>query len=197
MTRRSTNFGIVLVAAILLPTTVATAAATVNYQGYLYGEFGSPAYGGFIIAGTFAPGFNPETIACVYGDESCNVGTEYYTLGVNDGTIRPIGDGVTTDSNGFFSGTGTTSEIAGSPIYLFGFPPFSSAEGVVATSNHPSFLVPPTDGSTTLDASLANSFVFGYQTGNGIAVAVLPFPEPSALALVVIALGAWIAFWRR
>lgn len=182
---------------ILVPIASATAAATVNYQGLLYNTSGSPLQGGFVIAGTFKPGFNPVDVACTYGDAFCNVGNEYYSMGVADGTIRPIGSGAFTGLGGTFSGTGITNEPAGSRIYLFGFPAFSGYDGVLATSNDSSYVVPPTGGTTTINAALTNQFIFGQKFGDAIAVAGLPIPEPATATLAALAVFALIASRRR
>jgi PEP-CTERM motif len=183
------------------------AAATVNYQGFLYGgSFGpfapfQPVVNGFVVAGTFAPGFNPSSIPAVYGDFAQNVGSDYYAKAVADGNIRPIGPGTLTDGTGHFSASGMTSDPTGTRIYLFGFstpvPSNSGAFSTLGTSSDASFLVPPGGGITTVNASMANQFVFGGTHNNGISLDVLPFPEPSTFILAGVGFVALAAFAVR
>jgi hypothetical protein len=183
------------------------AAATVDYQGFLYGgSFGpfapfQPVVNGFVVAGTFAPGFNPSSIPVVYGDFAENVGSDYYAKAVADGNIRPIGPGTFTDGTGHFSGSGMTSDPTGTRIYLFGFwtpvPASSGLFSTLGTSSDASFLVPTVGGTTTVDASTANQFFFGGTHNNGISLGVLPFPEPSTFILAAVGFVTLAAFAVR
>lgn len=176
-----------LVVLSLMPYTTALAAATVNYQGFLYSGDGAPIDGGFVIAGTFTAGFNAVNFFDAFGDGFGNYQSDSYDRAVAAGTFRPIGSGVST-SAGFFSGTGMTNDTPGTPIYLFGFE-HSPTSGylVLATSSDLSYLVPPGSGLTTVNASLANQFAFWKKLNGGLAVAGAPIPEPSTLALASLA----------
>jgi hypothetical protein len=168
------------------------ADATVNYEGFVYADEFSfmPVQNGFAIAGTFPPGFDPYSYHCVYGDTSCNLNAGHYSAAVGDGNFVPIGAGDLTDASGFFSGSGTTSAAAGTPVYLFVFAtpdPDTSFYWGLATSTHPSFLVPAANGDTTLNAGLADTFIHGADAPGGIALRVVPFPEPSAFVFTLTA----------
>jgi hypothetical protein len=168
------------------------AATTVNYQGYLYNFNGAPIDGGVVIAGTFAPSFHPPQDLCDYGDAGCNFGTEYFRLAVADGKLFPIGTGASTDSAGFFSGTGMSNDPAGTPIYLFGFQSPAALTvgggdfGALATSTDASYQIPVGGGPANIDAALANVFILGKKYNGGLAVDVLPFPEPSSVILAIV-----------
>lgn len=189
---------VIAIACSVLPALPSFAAATVNFEGYIFNGSSGPLWGGSVIAGTFAPGFNPNDIDCVYGDSYCNVGAEYYNLGVADGTIRPIGGFAFADSSGFFSGSGVTNEPAGTPSYLFGFHPMQQYSAVLATSGDASYLVPAMGGTTSVHTSKASSFVFGFKQGQAIAVDGTPIPEPTTLLLLLVT--TWfstLCFHRR
>ena len=174
---------------------MALASATVNYQGYMYHGvdlgFGSgPVAGGYVIAGAFAPGFVVQDYFDVYGDGFGNITQGHYSAAIADGAFRPIGAGVLTDGFGFFSSSGMTDEPEGTPIYLFGFPtadPDSGIPvGVLATGTHSSFLVPADMGSTSVDASQTDTFVYGVPTVDGFAFVLLPIPEPTSCWLAAV-----------
>lgn len=125
---------VIAIACSVLPALPSFAAATVNFSGYAYnGLFGGPLNGGQVIAATFAPTFDPMDIPCTYGDSSCNVGIEFYNLGVADGNIRPIGSFASVGFDGSFSGSGSTDEPAGTPIYLIGFQPWVQYAAILST----------------------------------------------------------------
>src|SRR5262245_21550402 len=84
-------------------------AATVNYQGTLYNNNGTPVQGGLVIAGTFKPGFNTSNYSCTYGDAFCNTDPNNYSEAVADGNFIPLDSGVLTNSSGFFTGSGTSA----------------------------------------------------------------------------------------
>jgi hypothetical protein len=171
------------------------ASATVSYQGYMYNFNGLPAEGDRAIAATFAPAFDPFDIACVYGDDVCNIDADFFEHAVADGNIFPIGNFVTINANGFFTGSGTTDAPEGTNIYLFGLN--YSIEGAIATSSHDSYLVPAMGGTANIDAALANQFVFGNPFENGIGYGILPFPEPSTTTLAFIGLVSFLSVRRR
>jgi hypothetical protein len=169
------------------------ADATVNYQGYVWAdEFTlAPVVSGFAIAGTFAPGFDPNSYHCVYGDSSCNLNGGHYSAAVADGNFIPIGSGDLTDSSGFFSGSGTTSAAPATPIYFFVFAtsdPDSSFYWGMATGSSPAFQVPAAMGTTSIDTAAANILIHGTAVQGGIALVVVPFPEPSTFVLLGVAL---------
>ena len=160
-----TAIGSVFAAVILLPIAAASADATVNYHGYLYEHpQGPPVGGGFVVAGTFAPGFDPSSYFDLFGDEFGNVAPNHYSNAVAAGAFRPIGSPLTTSGDGFFNGSGSTTALEGSSVYLFAFrihPDFGDIAGVITTGSSPTFTVPAQGGSTTIDAALADVVVFG------------------------------------
>lgn len=177
--------------------TQAVTAATVQYSGSVFFNFGTPIVGGYVVAGTFAPGFDPynggqhsgTNYNCVYGDDVCNLNPGAYDAAVSDGNFIPIGTGTVTDQNGRFSTSGSTSTPAGTPIWLFAFEDNSRDSGyqVLASSSNPAWQTPsqPT-GVTTLTASDANLFVLGTSHPRGVALRGIPIPEPSSMALSVL-----------
>lgn len=190
-------FRVAALSLVLLPPTAnfVFASATVSYQGFMYDTNGLPAVGDRAIAATFAPAFDPYDIACVYGDVVCNIDVDFFEHAVADGNIFPIGNFVTIDESGFFTGSGMTDASEGTKIYLFGLR--FALEGAIATSGHESYLVPATGGATNIDAVLANQFVFGNAFGNGISYGILPFPEPSTTTLALIGLASLLSIRRR
>jgi hypothetical protein len=187
VSRRFQRAGFLVVLSLMSYTT-ALAAATVNYEGFLYSSGGAPVNGGFVIAGTFAPGFNVHNYFDTFGDGFGNALSDSYDRAVATGTFRPIGSGVSTIA-GFFSGTGTTNDTPGTSIYLFGFEhsPTTSLYQALATSSDPSYLVPTGSGITAVNASLANQFAFGKKLNGGIGLVGVPIPEPSTSALASLA----------
>jgi hypothetical protein len=107
---------------------------------------------------------------------------------VMDGNLIPIGAGTLSDGNGVFSGSGVTSAVTGTPIFLFAFGGSDSSGWIqnvaFATSTDPSFLV-PLSGIASLDASLANlPLLGGSPVFSGLVLSGgLPFPEPTSVAL--------------
>jgi hypothetical protein len=176
----------------------AIADATVNYQGYLKNG-NLAAVNAFGIAGTFAPGFNPQTYHCTYGDGSCNLLSGHYSAAVADGNFIPIGPGDLTNGAGFFSGSGTTSAASGTPIYFFAFDtsdPDAASMWALATSTDPSFEVPAAMGATSIDTALTDTFIYGEgRLDAALLLRGVPIPEPSTLAFVVTA--ASLASFRR
>ena len=170
--------------------------ATVQYSGSLFDEHGDPVGGGYVIVGTFAPGFDPYNggneegtrYNCVYGDSVCNLNSGAYDSAVSDGNFIPIGAGTITMLQGGFFGAGTTSAPAGTPIWLFAFEDTSrdSFFQVLATSS--TWQVPgQPPGFASLDASDADLFVMGTSHPLGVALSVIPFPEPCSLTFAVMA----------
>jgi len=191
--------GLVFAAAGLFRIAAASADATVNYQGYLsQSPLGGPVAGGFVVAGTFAPGFNPSTYFDVFGDEYGNVALNHYSNAVAAGVFRPIGSPVTTSVAGFFNGSGSTIALEGTSVYLFAFarhPDFGDPEGVIASGSSPPFKVLAPAGSTSIDAALADDFVFGLHAPDGaLALGMLPIPKPNACALSAIGAATFGAF---
>jgi hypothetical protein len=174
----------------LAPCSTLFAAATVNYQGFVFTSGSTPAAFDFAIAGTFTPSFDPNNYSCVYGsDNFCNMNSTQYSHAVADGNFLPIGAGTLTNASGGFDGTGTTNAPTGTPIYLFLFNnpnPDAATLFALATSSNPFYRVPSGGGTTTLFASQANSFVFGFPGGNGIVLNSFPIPEPSTLSLAAL-----------
>ena len=172
----------VLALLVLTGASPANAAATVDYYGQLYIGSGYLS-GGFVVAGTFAPGFVSANYFQVYSLSG------FYSDSVADGGFRPIGSGVLTDANGFFSGSGTTNEPPGTQIYLFGFNvsnPDLATHGFLATGSDPSFLIPADMTSTSIHPSQVSSILFGVQFGgDAIGVGPLTVAEPTSFALTL------------
>jgi hypothetical protein len=198
MCRSRTTLALALMAAVLAPADMASADANVNYSGkLLHSPGGLPVDGGFVIAGTFAPGFEPSTYFQVYGDGSGNVAPNHYMNATFAGSFLPIGLPVLTTAAGFFAGSGTTNAAAGTPVYVFAFPvhpDLGQQFGVIATGSDAAFLVPAGMGSTSINFNLANNFLFGSGTANGLAAGQLPIPEPHTFVLTVIGAAAISGF---
>jgi|ERR1035437_2982375 hypothetical protein len=195
---------IVIAATLFCP--LLAGAATITYQGFLQEGFLPPQFfnlaDDFVIAGTFAPGFNPFNYTHVYGDSEGNLTDPlHYTHAVADGNFRPIGAGTLSDATGAFSGSGTTTGIDNLPIYLFlsadadpnGFSDLFSDLAIVSSTD-PTWRV-QNDGIATLDAATANVFPLGSLLGNRIVLQVAPFPEPASPTLLL--LGAALCLRRR
>src|SRR5688572_17685339 len=90
--------------ALMLSLVCATKAATVNYSGVLTeAPFpNGPLNDNFVIAGTFAPGFQVSQYKFAYGDPSGNLYNDHYAYAVADGNFRPIGPGTLANSQGAF-----------------------------------------------------------------------------------------------
>jgi hypothetical protein len=162
-------------------------AATVNYIGTLYNESGVPIQGGRVIAGTFKPGFNVSNYACTYSDPFCNPYDNNYSLAVADGNFIPLDAGVLTSSTGGFFGSGI-STATGSQIWLFAFTgsqPNGGGGQVLASGSGSSFFV-PSFGSTTVNSSGANQFIFGESFNSGFKTTGLPVPEPATATILAV-----------
>jgi hypothetical protein len=186
MTLRGIVCAIVLGVAAGLP--IPAYAAGVDYSGRIFHE-GSPVVGGLVVAGTFAPSFDPHSYACIYGDMACNLDPFAYDSAVFDGNFIPIGAGDLTDGTGFFSASGTTDAAAGTPIWIFAFQDASrnSFFQALASSTNASWVVPAQPlGQTQLNASNANVFVMGDSHLQGISLTVIPFPEPNSACMALL-----------
>jgi hypothetical protein len=185
-----------LLLALWFACTQVASAATVNYSGVLTeSPFpNGPLNDDFVIAGTFRPGFNVSLYNFTYGDLSGNLFPDHYARAVADGNFRPISPGTLANTQGAFSGSGTTTGIDDVPIWVFMF------DGQPQPSHFPFYLAlvsgtgaewrVQNDGATTINTATANIFKFGEPAGNGVVrLNVAPFPEPSA-ALLAPALGA-------
>lgn len=165
-------------------------AATMSYSGKLLTETGTPVVGGYVVAGTFAPGFDPFDYNCVYGDPDCNqVGGSFgsaYDSAVGEGNFIPIGAGTFTLTDGSFSGSGDSAASVGTQIWLFGFEDGSrnSQNQALASSSLPSWQVPFV--ATSLSASDADVFVMGAPHPEGVSLTSIPVPEPASLHLVLL-----------
>lgn len=192
MTLRLITLVLVLATGI---SSTACADATVSYSGTVYEYIYSPVPypHAFVIAGTFAPGFDYTLYTCVYGiDEVCNMNGNGFQRAVSDGNLFPIGAGTLTDANGEFSGSGMTSAAPGTPIFLFAFDGPDSSGWIqsvaFASGTDPSFFVPAAGGSTHLDASLASLSILGgssvFDGFDGLVLSGgLPMPEPTSVVL--------------
>src|SRR5687767_2230345 len=105
MRQARTAIHVLCVAAGMLGYFQSAAAEVVSYNGDLTVN-GGPVPNGFVIAGTFAPTFDPHNYKYVYGDSSGNLLSSEYSQAVADGNFRPIGSGTTTFLDGAFAGTG-------------------------------------------------------------------------------------------
>jgi len=195
------NFLLSMASQMLAPCLTVCEAATINYSGNVYSESGSPISGGYVIAGTFAPAFNPHGYSCFYGDPACNQLPGAYDMAVRDGNFFPAGTGGITDANGSFSLTGQTN-ASGMPIWLFAFEDATrdSFFQALATSNSPDWIVQSGSAVTSLSAVQADTFVLGMDHPNGISLFVIPFPEPGVLlstGLISAALSIRIRPGRR
>jgi hypothetical protein len=173
-------------------------AASIGYSGKVFSEYGVPIQNGLVVIGTFAPTFDVGNYNCVYGDGFCNLefGTAFDSA-VSDGNFFPI-DSTLTGTDGSFSGMGSTSAQAGTPLWMFAFEfdqPASFFQ-VLASSTDPSWQVPAQpSGSTVLSAASANIFKMGMSHQEGLMLTVVPFPEPSSLILLATS-AAIVAFKR-
>jgi hypothetical protein len=169
-------------------------AATVNYSGVLTeSPFpNGPLNDNFVIAGTFAPGFQVSQYKFAYGDPSGNLHNDHYARAVADGNFRPIGPGTLANSQGAFAGSGSTNGIDDLSIWIFMFEGQPNpSQGLfylaLVSGTGPTWKV-QNDGSTNISTSTANIFVFGRAAGGGVVgLNVAPFPEPGSALLVSVA----------
>jgi hypothetical protein len=189
----------VVAVSALVAFAAASRAAEINYSGQVFNESGLPLPGGFVIAGAFAPTFNPAGYCCFYGDPACNLDPGAYDRAVADGNFLPAGAGGFTDAAGFFSLTGTSAAQAGSPIWLFAFEDAgrNSFTQALASSSDPDWAVPSGAGVTSIQATEATTFVLGQDHPLGIALSVIPFPEPACASVLVAAVAGLCSRRRR
>ncbi len=184
---------------ILSATASTVRAGVINFSGKVYGERGiAPAPNALVIPGTFAAGFDPLNYTNFYGDESNNLLPDAYDMAVADGNFDPAGNGVFTSSDGSFIWFGNPPVPPGQQLWFFVFESgtTNSFYQVLATSNAPNWLSPPTSGATTIVASEANQFVLGERYLDGVATTVIPFPEPTSTVMALMSFAA-LASVRR
>ena len=176
------------IAAVPFLAAGAASAAVVDYSGRVFEDpqgrptGGAPHRNGFVIAGTFAPGYDPFRYAFSIDTEGGNIVGGEYDKAVADGDFFPIGTGGLTDAAGAFALSGTTAADPGTPIWLFAFdrPVAEGWTQVLATSPLANWRAPAADGTTSLAASEAETFVLGRSNPQGVALSIVPFPEPTA-----------------
>lgn len=189
--------------ALLIFAVGMTSIVNAGYTVYS-GSVGDWGYGqaienGFVIAGTFEPGFDVSRYKFIYGmDDVGNMDSTGYSQAIVDGVFRPLGNGTHTVPNGtdddyiyphgYFSGFAATSDPDhyGSKIYLFCFNDETQGNVLFAifTSTNPSWVLG--SENRTLYASDADRFVFGSK-GYGdfdIELQGLPMPEPSTIVIL-------------
>jgi hypothetical protein len=187
---------LVILGAFQLPLGL-DAAASVVYSGSIQQKFSNS---GSTALGTFKPGFDPNSIIALYGDQYGNL-LSFYTPLVRDGYFRPLSSG-TWENSTFAGSVPDTTDVAGQRLWLllFGDPnPDNSLFSIICTGNNPAWFAPAdADTSDLLNCNTANTFVFG-SGGNGAPLnfAILPFPEPSALCPLAIAAMAILQRRRR
>ncbi len=109
--------------------------------------------------------------------------------------FRPIGAGtLTTDGAGSFSGTGSTTGIAGQALWIFAFGgsvPDDALTFALCTSSDPGWLAAgdAVGDQNVLHSSEADVFVFGHSAAPAIAMQDRPIPVPSAGAAGLAGLG--------
>jgi len=195
MPKPRTVFTALCIAAGMLSSWQPVAAQLVLYNGDLTLN-GGPVPSGFVIAGTFAPTFDPQNYKFEYGDGFGNLLSSAYSQAVADGNFRPIGSGTTTFPDGAFSGTGFNTTGAGHLVYLFAFDhPNPDLAANFALATNPAWVT----GGHTLGISGANAsaFVFGNKVGPTIGLNTLPFPEPSTFTLVATLVCVLTPRFRR
>lgn len=161
-------------------------AQMVSYNGGVT-QNGAPVANGFVIAGTFAPGFDVDSYKYVYGDESGNLlGLPHYSQAVADGNFRPIGDGALTLPDGSFAGSGSNETGVGRLVYLFAFDKPNPADSwFFAMATNPAW-VTGSDSFLNISADEATQFPFGEKFGATLGLQIMPFPEPSSLSLAIV-----------
>ena len=195
------HFRFALPLIVLIASASVASATMVEYTGQVT-VGGQPAENTFVIAGTFDPAFEPSSYKFVYGvDEAGNMGSTQYSQAIADGNFRPIGNGTHTSASGFFNGSGTASEISGSPIYLFVLsdqdrpgPSDPDLATLFALATSSSWFA---DDINVIDGSEADSFVFGQLDGSAIELQGLPFPEPASGVLMISGILLALPMFRR
>src|SRR3954470_2865172 len=191
---------LILVVAVILSSAQLASAATVNYSGVLTEFSGAQLSDDWVIAGTFAPGFNVNLYWWTFGDGAANWLPTHYANAVATGTFRPIGSGTFPNVQGAFSGTGSTTGIDNQPIWIFMFQnaaPSTSPFMALISSTDPSWRV-QNDGLANINTSTANLFSVGHRTSGGaIQLEGAPIPEPSTCLLVGACLATSLRRVRR
>lgn len=179
----------------IMASQVAT-AEIVQFSGNVIRLEGEPVAGGYVIAGTFNPLFQPWSYKYEYGmDEGGNMDSPNLSQAIADGNFLPIGSGTHTAIDGEFSGSGFNSAGPGLPVYIFAFSSFEPDESeYFALATNPAWVT----GASNLSLNAANAqvFVFGQKSGASIALQGLPMPEPAGLALMTLGL-VMMATMRR
>lgn len=187
---RHSNSAVLALVLASLGSSRPVAAQFVTYSGAL-SLSGAPVANGFVIAGTFAPTFDPFSYKYVYGDAFGNLLSSEYSRAVADGAFRPIGGGDTSSFDGTFSGVGLNTQGAGLAVYLFAFDhPDPDLAANFALASAAGWITGGGSG-LTLAAADASIFVFGQKAGSTIQLNVLPLPEPTSLSLAVLAAAVW------
>ena len=129
------------------------------------------------------------------------MGSTQYSQAIADGNFRPIGNGTHTSASGFFDGSGTVSEISGSPIYFFVLsdqdrpgPSDPDLATMFALATSSSWFA---DDINVIDGSEADNFVFGGLNGSAIELQGLPIPEPASGYLLISGLLLARLMFRR
>lgn len=198
------SFGFIRLAFLIVGCGIASHvdARYVTYSGTI-SEEGYPLENGFVVAGTFIPGFDPYQFFWVYGDEVGNGLPSSYSDAVDDGAFRPLGPNTLTNSSGVFTDTiyVNGSSHYSSQVWLFCFNHPSPSTGILAlcTSTNASWVLDAQD--RTLYASDVDQFAYG-QPGQGfdIELGIAPMPEPSTIAILcsgVVFLGIMFGTKKR
>jgi hypothetical protein len=173
----------ILLLALWFACAQVASAASVNYTGVLTEGGASTLTDDWVIAGTFAPGFDViNQYWWTFGDNAANWLPTHYANAVATGTFRPIGSGTFPNVQGAFSGMGSTTGIDNQPIWIFMFQnaqPETSPFMALISSTDPSWRV-QNDGVANINTSTANIFVVGHRTTSGaIQLDGAPVPEPA------------------
>ncbi|MBN1908970.1 MAG: PEP-CTERM sorting domain-containing protein [Pirellulales bacterium] len=194
-TRRSRCWGFGLVALAGMAFVTANVEAGQVYYGGSVGWGGNddPVQYGFVIAGTFAPSFDPLFYNMVYGGgPGSGIETTRYSQAVKDGNWIPVAPGTLTGKDGKYLGVGTTkpSQI-GEQLFVFCFndpDPNKATRLALCTSS----IADWTAGSTNyLYAKDANVIIYGSDSNKyDVALqAVMFVPEPSTVILLLTGLA--------
>jgi hypothetical protein len=190
-----------LVVALLISSTHFASAATINYSGVVTEGGASSLTDDWVVAGTFAPGFNVNAqYWWTFGDPAANWLPTHYANAVATGTFRPIGSGTFPDAQGAFGGTGSATGIDNQPIWIFMFQnaqPSTSPFMALISSTDPSWRV-QNDGVASINSSTADVFNVGYRTtGGAIHLNGAPVPEPTTCLWVGPCMAASMFRLRR
>ena len=176
-------------------------AQLLTYSGTVV-KGGQPVSNGFVVAGRFKAGFDPNQYKFVYGglyDGTGNMIRSDYSKAVGDGNFIPfgnlnpfpIGAGTTTSALGTFNQTSLPSGAAGSKIWLFAFDtPNPDDADLFALASSSDW----TMGSvTSVSSAGASQFVFGSKQGVAINLQAYPVPEHGTSTLVAVTIAAVFA----